>query len=643
MDFFQAQDNARKNTGRLVFFLILAVLSLIVVTNILVMFSFGFLRSEGELGAETVLQQLDWTTFLTVGAGVSLVILLGSLYKMSILSGGGRVVAESLGGQLIPPNAEDLTLRKVLNVVEEMAIASGTPVPPVYLLAEEQGINAFAAGFTPSDAVIGVTRGTVELLSREQLQGVIAHEFSHILNGDMRLNIRLMGILHGILLIGIIGYFILHSSGRRSSRSSGGAVGLGLGLMIVGFAGTFFGNIIKASVSRQREYLADASALQFTRNPFGIAGALKRIGGYQAGSIIENPSAPEVSHSFFSQGVGSFLSLFATHPPLANRIKRIDPHWDGNFPAIEARAGVEEEKEDIKAEKTTPRERAETFTKIIVAGATVAEAVRNINQMGQPNERELRYAQALIQQIPTALLEAAHEPYGARAVIYALVTDKESDIRDLQMSHLQQYGDKGIYELTAKLLPEIDQLADNCRLPLIDLSLPALREMSLGQFQLFRRNLDKLVEMDSKIDLFEWALHKILVHHLDAAFIKPKSSSPKYSKLAKLKKECELLFSLLAYSGHSEINEAKKAFAEAQEHADLKDIEIVPKSQIKLETLDVAVDQLTLLKPLSKGKLLRACLACVTADQKIVPKEMELVRAVSDALDCPMPPLIYGE
>ena len=269
--------------------------------------------------------------------------------------------------------------------------------------------------------------------------------------------------------------------------------------------------------------------------------------------------------------------------------------------------------------------------------------MRNINQMGQPDERELRYAQALIQQIPTALLEAAHEPYGARAVIYALVTDKESDIRELQMSHLQQYGDKGIYELTAKLLPEIDQLADNCRLPLIDLSLPALREMSLGQFQLFRRNLDKLVEMDSKIDLFEWALHKILVHHLDAAFIKPKSSSPKYSKLAKLKKECELLFSLLAYSGHSEINEAKKAFAEAQEHADFKDLEIVPKSQIKLETLDVAVDQLTLLKPLSKGKLLRACLACVTADQKIVPKEMELVRAVSDALDCPMPPLIYGE
>ena len=305
MNFFESQDRVRKNTFQLVLLFALAVVSLIIMTNVLVMVVFGYIDSQQAQDSGSLLQQMDWQTFATVGAGVGAVILIGSLYKIMTLSAGGKAVAESLGGILIPQDTNDLKQRKLLNVVQEMAIASGTPAPPVYLLTDEQGINAFAAGFTPRDAVIGVTQGTIDHLSRDQLQGVIAHEFSHIFNGDMRLNIRLMGILNGILIIGLIGYFILCTGGGRGgSKNAGGIIALAIGLMVLGFAGMFFGGLIKAAVSRQREYLADASAVQFTRNPDGIAGALKRIGGLEFGSKVENPGAPEVSHAFFAQEIG---------------------------------------------------------------------------------------------------------------------------------------------------------------------------------------------------------------------------------------------------------------------------------------------------------------------------------------------------
>ena len=251
------------------------------------LFRSGLMDSQQVRDGGTLIGRMDWQTFAAVGAGVSIVVLAGSLYKIMALSAGGKVVAESLGGQLVPRNTPDLKQRRLLNVVEEMAIASGTPAPPVYLLATEPGINAFAAGFSPRDAVIGVTQGAIDHLSREQLQGVIAHEFSHMFNGDMRLNIRLIGALNGILILGILGYYLLYSASfsgrrRRDGKGAGAIMALAIGLMVIGFAGTFFGSLIRASVSRQREYLADASAVQFTRNPNGIAGALKRIGGLES-------------------------------------------------------------------------------------------------------------------------------------------------------------------------------------------------------------------------------------------------------------------------------------------------------------------------------------------------------------------------
>ena len=337
MDFFTHQDRARRNTRRLVALFVLAVIAIVAAVYLAVVVFLmtteaGEYISQGGLAAPQVL--------VPVVAGTLFVIAAGSGYKTLQLSEGGPAVARLLGGKPLDPNTREADERRVLNVVEEMAIASGTPVPEVYLLAQEQGINAFAAGRTPADAVVGVTEGTARHLSRDELQGVVAHEFSHILNGDMRLNLRLIGVIHGILVISMIGYFVMRSGGGSSrGRKKGGAgavVILGLALYVIGWIGVFFGRLIKAGVSRQREFLADAAAVQFTRNPLGISGALQKIGGLGAGSRIAHRRAEEASHLFFSNALKkSFLGLTATHPPLEERIRRIDPSFDGTFPAVE--------------------------------------------------------------------------------------------------------------------------------------------------------------------------------------------------------------------------------------------------------------------------------------------------------------------
>lgn len=336
MNFQEQQDRARRETGRLVIYFIGAVLGLILSLYLVATLVFTGGSMEGPIWWNPEL-------LLFVAAATGLVVGLGSGFKiMQLSSGGGAAVAESLGGRRIDPRSTNLEERRILNVVEEMAIASGVPVPPVYLL-EEAGINAFAAGKSPEEAVIGVTRGCIQAMNRDQLQGVMAHEFSHILNGDMMINLRLMGILHGILLISIIGQMMLRGgvyssafSGGRRDRGGGnkGAVILmALAMLVLGWLGVIFGNLIKAAVSRQREYLADASAVQFTRNPDGIAGALKVIAAHHKGSDLDNPHASEASHMLFSRGGHSlFTDLFATHPPIEERIRRIDPHWDGQLP-----------------------------------------------------------------------------------------------------------------------------------------------------------------------------------------------------------------------------------------------------------------------------------------------------------------------
>ncbi len=645
MNFFESQDRVRKNTFQLVFLFTLAVVTLIIMTNLLVMVVFGYIDREQMQDGGTFLQQMDWRTFAAVSAGVGVVVLAGSLYKIMALSAGGKTVAEALGGKLIPQNTDDLKQRRLLNVVAEMAIASGTPAPPVYLLADEPGINAFAAGFSPRDAVIGVTQGMIDQLSRDQLQGVIAHEFSHIFNGDMRLNIRLMGVLNGILIIGIIGYYILISAsysrrGRRSGKGSGGILALAIGLMVIGFAGTFFGGLIKAAVSRQREYLADASAVQFTRNPDGISGALKRIGGLEFGSKVANPGAPEVSHAFFAQGISGFMqSLSATHPPLAKRILRIDPHWDGKFDSSDKTDSLRDEEEADKKEPLTREELAQKVA-TVVTGAAMADVANAIDQIGNPKQETIDYARSLISELPRVVKEAAREPYGARAVVYSLVLDPGPEVRGRQLKRLQEYAEPDVFVLTHKLIPEMDGLDIKYRLPLIDIVIPALKQLSIRQYESFRENLIALIEMDSRVDLLEWSLQKILFNHLDGQFFKLTHTTARYSHLGQLKKEIGLFLSVMAHAGHQDRKDVEDAFSAAAKTLKFGGLQLVAKNEISLSDLDRSLQKLARLKPLAKPQLLKACAASVVYDRKISPVEVELLRAFSDVLDCPMPPII---
>jgi len=644
MNFFESQDRVRSNTFQLVLLFTLAVVTIIIMVNLLIMLVFGYINSEQVQDGETLLQQMDWQTFAAVSAGVGIVVLVGSLYKIIALSAGGKVVAEALGGQLIPQNTDDPKQRKLLNVVEEMAIASGTPAPPVYLLADEAGINAFAAGFSPRDAVIGVTQGTIDHLSREQLQGVIAHEFSHIFNGDMRLNIRLMGVLNGILILGIIGYYLLYSSsfsrrGRGSDKGAAGIMALAIGLMVIGFAGTFFGGLIKAAVSRQREYLADASAVQFTRNPDGIAGALKRIGGLASGSIVENPGAAEVSHAFFAQGVSGFMQgLAATHPPLAKRILRIDPHWDGKFDVSDK---TDSPREEIEASEKESMKREEFAKKVttLAAGVAMADVANAIDQIGNPKPETIKHARALLAELPIAIKGAAREPYGARAVIYCLALDAEQGVRNRQLAHLQANADADVFVLIQKLQAEMTALDIQYRLPIIDIAIPALKQCSLAQYQAFRNNMLKLIEMDSRVDLLEWSLQKILFNHLDAHFFKLTRSKIHYSHIRQLKPEIELILSALAIAGHQEQKDVEEAFSAATKTLEISGFQWLIKKEITLSDIDHALEKLERFKPLVKLQFLQACATCVVHDQKISVVEVELLRAFSDVLGCPVPPI----
>ncbi|GMQ89304.1 MAG: M48 family metallopeptidase [Gammaproteobacteria bacterium] len=644
MNFFESQQRVRSNTVRLVVLFGLAVVSLVIMTNLLVMLAFGYLNTEQLSGGGVSVPQMDWWTFVTIGAGVVAVIVGGSLYKIMTLSAGGKAVAESLGGQLIPQNTRDLNQRKLLNVVEEMAIASGTPAPPVYLLADEQGINAFAAGFSPRDAVIGVTRGTIEHLNRDQLQGVIAHEFSHIFNGDMRLNIRLMGVLHGILILGLIGYYILrpaaYTGHRRSSgKNAGGIFALAIGLMVVGFAGTFFGNLIKAAVSRQREYLADASAVQFTRNPGGIAGALKRIGGLEYGSKVETPAAAEVSHAFFAQGISSAMeSLFATHPPLKKRILRIDPQWDGNFDIADK---PDAQPEDVKSGKEEPMSREDVARKVaaVATGAAVIDVMNAIDQIGNPGQDTIDYARSLVSGLPATIKDAAHEPFSSRAVMYCLALDEGQVDRAAQLQYLEEKADPGVYQLVVSLLPELGGLDARFRLPLVDIAIPALKQLSLKQYKLFKLNLTALGDMNGRVDFLEWSLQKILFNHLDAHFFKLARARTGKASPEKLAKEIELVLSAMAYVGQPDKRGAEQAFRVAATVMGLDELRLLAETDISLPALDVALDKLAKLKPLAKPRLLKACVSSIVQDQKVAPVEMELLRAFSDVLDCPMPPV----
>ncbi|UTF59632.1 M48 family metallopeptidase [Gilvimarinus sp. DA14] len=637
MDFFQQQDIAKRNTRKLVLLLALAILSLIAVTTAL----FALLTYYLQTGNSAFVMEtagmswwqklqllLDWQAVSGIALVVMVVVFLGGLYKYFQLSRGGRAVAEALGGHPINTNSQDFHERQLLNVVEEMAIASGTPVPPVYVM-EEAAINAFAAGHTAQDAVIGVTRGCMERLSRAELQGVIAHEFSHIFHGDMRLNMRLVALLNGILLLGLIGHFMVRGSAYRSigrsskDNSQGAIIAIGIGLMIIGYAGTFFGNIIKAAVSRQREFLADASAVQFTRDNSGIAGALKKIGALPAGSRLEAEHSAEFSHMYFGQGVKTaFSGLMATHPPLSERIKRIQPNWDGSFETQEQPAT-----ETVKDNQSNASQQADAIMK----AAVLASAVE---QMGQPNSAHLLHAKQLLQNIPQALLQAAHEPYGARAIIFGLLLDADTAQLQAQWGALQElYASAEINQLQT-IAQSSQAQPEQLRLPLIELATPALKELSPAQQKTFLQAVDTLIQADRKVSFNEWIVRRLVRHQLNQ-----RTDYRQSLNLRQLRDECALLLTLLARAGTNETEPQALAFRSAVHCLRLGELQPLPSEQLSLDKLDRALAKLQQVKPLQKPALLKAMVVCIEQDGLITPREAELFRTIAVCLDCPVPPL----
>jgi len=636
MDFFESQEVARRNTLKLVLLFLLAVVSLVAITNLLVMLTLGVMQTGPDAAAPAasgpgeLLQRLDWRAFAWISLAVVGVVGLGSLYKISSLSGGGARVAEMMQARLLVDGRNDPDEVKVLNVVEEMAIASGTPVPPVYVM-EEDAINAFAAGYSPSDAVIGVTRGAIRKLSRDELQGVIAHEFSHILHGDMRLNIRLIGILHGIMVLGLMGYYVMRSAAfSRRSRNGGQLVFLGLGLVVIGFAGTFFGNLIKSAVSRQREYLADASAVQYTRNPTGIAGALKRIGADARGSVLENPGASEISHALFGNGVKrGFNALFATHPPLKKRIHRIQPDWDGTFEPSTETGRVAATPEDAGSDVAGAAQRRDG-TLAILAGAAMG-------RVGNPGPDELARARALHASLPPHLLRAAHQPWAARALVYRLQLAGDDETRGAQLLHLQREADRGVHEEVLGLLRADDPSPDQ-RLALVHVALSALRQLSPAQYRLFRENLRVLESLDSGTGLARWAVRRIVEHELHAVFEAGRRRTGSRLTLDAVGGELTVLLSWLARAGGSG-RDAGVAFEEAVKTLDGQALNRLEPGELTLDALERAIGKLARLRPLSKPLLLKACAAGIAADGVATAEERALLRAVSELIDCPMPPL----
>ena len=648
MDFFGSQEAARRKTGVLVVYFFIAVVLMILTLYVAAVGTLTFANSRTS-NASAGFNWWQPQILLLVAGGTVAIVTLGSLYKTMQLRSGGAGIAEQLGGRRLQGNSRDPLERRLLNVVEEMALAAGTTVPPVYLLDNEPGINAFAAGFTPGDAVIGVNRGTVEQLSRDELQGVIAHEFSHILNGDMRLNLRLMGLLHGILLIAIIGYYVIRGSGYRSSsrRDKGGGqiIVLGLAMIVIGYVGLFFARLIKAAVSRQREYLADASAVQFTRNPDGIAGALKKIGALSAGSRMESAEAESASHLFFGSCRQSLFQALSTHPPLVKRIQCIDPQFDGDFASAVKKTSTKAPKQKREDSQSALEGLQRSLGGLAAVGMgenrIPIDPVIVMAAVGSPTMQHVDYVHGLLDRLPDALRDALHDPFSCRAVVAALLLDSDAGIRARQLQIVSAKLGNLSHQETNRLAPLIEAQGAAARLPLVEIAGNTLRNLSPSQYRTFRETVNELVKADAKIDLFEFSLQRVLIRRLDQNFQGHQPAKVLYPAIGGVKQEVSNLISALSHLGHADEAASKSAFEQASvAFAAEKLLVMRPRGECSLKQISEALDKLAQSSVAVKKRVLNAATISVMADGVVTIAEGELLRAIADSLDCPMPPLL---
>ena len=646
MNFFAQQERARSHTQRMLILFVLAVLAIVTAVDVVLMIAFGAIGHDKHrhLDFGSVQPQvMFWSS-----AAVLLVIGLATLYKVNSLRGGGGAVARQLGATLVEPNTTNFAYRRLRNVVEEIAIASGVPVPEIYVLEDEAGINAFAAGYTPADAAVTVTRGCMEKLTRDELQGVIAHEFSHVLNGDMRLNIRLMGVLFGILVIGIAGRKLIENTGR--SRDSGSIVAFGFAILVIGYIGVFFGRLIKAGISRQREYLADASAVQFTRQTLGIAGALKKIGGLAEGSKLGSAETEEVAHMLFGDGVG-YGALFATHPPLVKRITLLDPQFrPTEFVAI-ARAwsqpvqSADQEGADVSIAGFAPAvpqaARAAARSAATLPGAN-AEMVLTPNkvatQVAHPGADDFRAAAAIHTTISEKLRTFAYMAERATHVIYALALDEDTSVREKQLRIVEKFHDAATRTSVEEIYAEVRALHPLQRLPLAQLTFPCLRRRPRPQLQSFLIVLNQLIQADGRVQLAEYCLARLItVQVIDA--LDPSKSKPTGSlKLTACTNELADVFAIIAGYGNDSADDAQRAYLLGMHEVVPDSIREYTECQEWALALDRALPKLDLVTPAGKELIVRGLTRAIGADGKVTVTEAELLRAICATLHCPLPP-----
>ncbi len=635
MNFFDAQDRARRATRWLVAGYLLATALIVAGVTLVVAFALAALDTPAAGGRELFAEHGG--LLMATATGTTLFIAAASLYKTAALSAGGSKVAAGAGGTLVAADTTDPDRRRLCNVVEEIAIASGVPVPDIFVLEAESGINAFAAGYAPGDAAIAVTRGALELLDRDELQGVIAHEFSHILNGDMRLNIRLMGVLFGIMVLGLIGRIILrggyHGSlvAARRDRNAAAVVAAGAGLAILGAIGVFFARLIKASVSRQREVLADASAVQFTRQTQGIAGALKKIGGYAQHSYLVATDPEEISHMLFGSGA-KLPGLFATHPPLLERIRALDPGFQPtDYPRVQAGRRAGPVAEDV----TTPLA-ALHDTEIAASPASILESV------GNPENRHIAYAEVLRQSIPADLYAAAHSPDRAYLLAVALILESDGDLRRRQLALLDERLGNARRRLVESLAAGVSAAGPRYRLPLLEVAFPALKKRPRQALEFLLDLCRRLIETDQNVNLYEYCFYRILSSNLDQAtdpHRKPRRRVPEKSvRLAQLN-----LLGLVADHGHpGDASAREQAFIAGTEILGrwAAGHEVTPRHDLTVTVLDQSLDALSSLELAPRRRLIEAVTETATYDGRLRIAEAELLRVVCASLDCPLPPIL---
>jgi Zn-dependent protease with chaperone function len=673
MDFFARQDSARKQTGWMLVFFGLAILSTSALVYYVILFGLELLGANMVIAKGTNYSLKLWHPELFFGTFIVtlVVVAFGSILKKSELSGGGPMIAAQLGGRPVVPDSQDFYEVRLRNIVEEMAIASGVPVPQIYLLENERGINAFAVGYRPGNAVVAVTYGTMTGLTRDELQGVIAHEFSHILNGDMRMNLELIGWLNGLTAISGAGKGLLKGCDHIRGRGGLALVLIGGGLFCVGAMGSAFAGIIKSLISKQREYLADASAVQFTRNPGGLAGALKKIGGLIYGSRLNCWRAAEVSHMCFGNGLRD--AMFATHPPLKTRIQWLDPGFNGIYPdvtldsiaaslaktegaprphdervqGVSAMYGSSDSSQNRfnRADASVQQGRRAACDTPRTAGGPPAPINGHalFESIGKPMEQHEETARALIASIPDRVREYAGSPYGARMLIYFMLLDQNPEIQAKQLSILKTMAEPEVFQTLEKALPNIGKIEPALRLPIIDLTIPALRFLSVGQYRSFLKVVRALVDADEQTDVFEFALQRVLTHHLDPLFEGNSRKRPaNYYSIRGLVPETSVLLSVLARKCHAFGVEASSAFLAAVDIIDDPKTEfvLIEQSECTWEKLDAALDKLNEGSSLVKKQILSAALTCMMFDREITVEEVELFRAMASTLDCPVPPWV---